>query len=313
MLGIVVPVFAVIATGFLAVRCGLVPSSIAQGLVTFAYFVCVPALMFSIVARHPIEGLLVPDVWLAFGLVSLVVMVALPFLTGSLLGRDRRTRTVSALAAVMANTGFVALPVLYAVFGDRGVPPAAIANIVIAAILIPAGVVLLESSGGRRDDRRATLRRLVLQVLRNPMVWPVLLGFAVAAWRLPVPGIVEDYLDLLAQGMTPAALFAIGASVDLAVVRHELRRILLVSVVKLAALPLLVLVAGLAAGFDPFLVACATIAAAAPTANTAYVLAMQYRAQEHAVAATVSATTAASIVTMPAWMVLLGWCGLFGT
>lgn len=314
MLAIVVPVFAVIATGMIAVRTGVVPASIASGLITFSYFVCVPSLMFSIVARYPLDGLLAWDFWIAFGLVSLVVLVALPYGTGLLLGRDGRTRAVGAMAAVMTNTGFVALPVLYAIFGARGVPPAAIANIVIAAVLIPAAVVLLEAAGGRSGGGRATPGRMTLQVLRNPMVWPALLGFGFAALELPVPQMIEDYLDILGQGLTPAALFAIGASVNFAALRHEMGRIVVVAVLKLFGLPVVVLAVGLGFGLDPFLVACAVIAAACPTANTAYVLAVQYGAQEHAVAATVSATTAASVVTLPAWLFLLGVIepGLFG-
>lgn len=314
MLAIVVPVFAVIATGLIAVRSGLVPASIASGLVTFSYFVCVPSLMFSIVARYPIDGLLAWDFWLLFGAGSLLVLFVLRYAGGRLLGTDGRTRAVSALAAVMANTGFVALPVLYAIFGEAGVPPAAIANIVIAAVLIPAGVVLLEATGGIGGGVRATPRRMALQVLKNPMVWPALLGFAFAAFRLPVPQMIEDYLDLLGQGLTPCALFAIGASVNLATLRHEGSRILVVSIVKLVALPAGVLGCGMALGLDPFLTACAVIASASPTANTAYVLAVQYRAQEQAVAATISATTAASVLTLPAWLFLLGLLepGLFG-
>ena len=306
MLAIVVPVFAVIATGLIAVRTGLVPASIASGLVTFSYFVCVPSLMFSIVARYPLDGLLAWDFWLLFGAGSLLALFVLRYAGGRLLGPDERTRAVSALAAVMANTGFVALPVLYAIFGEAGVPSAAIANIVIAAVLIPAGVVLLEATGGIGGGVRATPRRMALQVLKNPMVWPALLGFAFAAFRLPVPQMIEDYLDLLGQGLTPCALFAIGASVNLATLRHEGSRILVVSIVKLVALPALVLGCGMALGLDPFLTACAVIASASPTANTAYVLAVQYRAQEQAVAATISATTAASVLTLPAWLFLLG-------
>ena len=203
MLAIVVPVFAVIATGLIAVRTGLVPASIASGLVTFSYFVCVPSLMFSIVARYPLDGLLAWDFWLLFGAGSLLALFVLRYAGGRLLGPDGRTRAVSALAAVMANTGFVALPVLYAIFGEAGVPSAAIANIVIAAVLIPAGVVLLEATGGIGGGVRATPRRMALQVLKNPMVWPALLGFAFAALRLPVPQMIEDYIDLLGQGLTP--------------------------------------------------------------------------------------------------------------
>lgn len=103
----------------------------------------------------------------------------LRFASGRFLGADGRTRTVSAMTAVMANTGFVSLPLLYAIFGDRGVPPAAIANIGITAIMIPLAVMMLEATGGRKGTALSP-RRQALQVLRNPMAWPALLGFGFA-------------------------------------------------------------------------------------------------------------------------------------
>jgi len=211
---VIAPAFAVILTGFFAVRLGIVSRTIADHLITFAYFICVPALMFSIVARHPLEGLLGGDFWLAFGGGSIICLLVLRFLLGNLLGHDGRSRTVSAMAAIIANTGFVSLPLLYAVFGAEGVPPAAIANIVIAALMAPLSIMLLEATGGAgggASDAAASPVRQALQVLKNPMVWPAILGFAFAGLAMPVPDMVESWLDLLGQGLAPCALFAIGA------------------------------------------------------------------------------------------------------
>lgn len=309
---IIAPAFTVIVTGFLAVRFGLLPQSLADPLVTFAYFVCVPSLMFSIVARYPLEGLLGGDFWLAFGGGSVIGLVVLRFATGNLLGRDGRTRAVSAMTAVMANTGFVSLPLLYAIFGDRGVPPAAIANIVIAAVMIPLAVMMLEATGGREGAALSPARQ-ALQVLRNPMVWPALLGFGFAWAKIPVPDVAERYLDILGQGLTPCALFAIGASIRLTTLRLEAGRIAAMTLLKLLAMPAFVLCTGLLLGLDPFLLAAAVICAASPSANTAYVLAMQYRTQEQSVAAAISMSTLAAIATLPLWILLLAFLepGLF--
>jgi len=309
---VIAPAFAVILTGFAAVRFRVVPEAMADHLVRFAYFICVPSLMFSIVARHPIEGLLGGDFWLGFGGGSVVALLALRWLPGRLLGRDPRSRAISAMAAVIANTGFVSLPILYAVFGAAGEPPAAIANIVIAGLMVPLSIMLLEATGGGGGGGgggAASPARQVVQVLRNPMVWPAILGFAFALFRLPVPDVVEGYLDLLGQGLAPCALFAIGAAIRLQDVRLEAARIVTVAALKLVALPAFVLGAGLVLGLDPFLLTAAVVCAASPTANTVYVLAVQYRSQEQTVAAAVSATTLVCVVTLPIWMVVLA--GLF--
>ncbi len=55
------------------------------------------------------------------------------------------------MAAAMTNTGFVALPVLRAIYGEPAVLPAAIATVFVAVVMFPATVVLLElEQRGRR-------------------------------------------------------------------------------------------------------------------------------------------------------------------
>jgi hypothetical protein len=49
----------------------------------------------------------------------------------------------------MTNTGFVALPVLQAIYGQHAVLPAAIATVFVAVVMFPAAVILLEL--GQRD------------------------------------------------------------------------------------------------------------------------------------------------------------------
>ena len=44
----------------------------------------------------------------------------------------------------MTNTGFVALPVLQAIYGPHAVLPAAIATVFVAVVMFPAAVILLE-------------------------------------------------------------------------------------------------------------------------------------------------------------------------
>ncbi len=64
-------------------------------------------------------------------------------------------------AATMTNTGFVALPVLQALYGDRGVLPAAIATVFVAVVTFPALIGLLEIDG-RRDGHSGRISLAVL-------------------------------------------------------------------------------------------------------------------------------------------------------
>jgi len=65
---LVLPVFAVIVTGWLAGQLGYISRSLADGLVHFAYNVAMPALLFITVAQEPARNLLEWRFLMAFGI-----------------------------------------------------------------------------------------------------------------------------------------------------------------------------------------------------------------------------------------------------
>jgi len=301
---LVLPVFAIILTGFVAVQTGIVGEAITDWLIAFAYKICLPALMITIVSQARVAELLDPAFWAAFGGGTLIVLFAVMALGRRWFGPDRSTLTIAALAAALTNSGFVALPILHHVFGAKGVPPAAIANLIVAGVLFPLAIVLLELTRAGDTGRQSPLA-IARQVVTNPMVWSTLLGLALSAGHVALPGVVHDYLQALGQGLTPAALFAIGASIRLRDLADDAPRLIALSTIKLIILPAIVLGASFALGLSPLWIVAATICAAVPTAKTVYVLAQQFGAGQKTAAMTISASTLASIVTLTLWFLLL--------
>lgn len=204
----------------------------------------------------------------------------------------------------MTNTGFVALPVLHGLFGQRALLPAAIATLFVAVVMFPLGVVLLERSRGADADAPAP-GSILRHTLTNPMVAPTLLGLAWAASGVPLPVIVGDYLGILAGALTPCALFAIGLGLHLQDIRHNAAAAALLTLVKLAGLPALALAIAWHLQLAPFSAVAAVICAAVPTAKTLFILGSEYGTGRELVAATIALTTLASVASLLAWLVLL--------
>jgi len=208
----------------------------------------------------------------------------------------------------MTNTGFVALPVMQAIYGQRAVLPAAIATVFVAVVMFPVAVILLEV--GQRDGHGSltTPMATVKHVVLNPMVISTLIGMLLSVLNLRMPGPVTAYLNILAGALTPCALFAIGLGLSIDGLRANLGRASLLSAVKLVIMPVIVYGLSVALGLDPLYTIAAVICAAVPTAKTAYILAGEYHCEEMLVASTVSLTTLASIVSLVVW--LYGLSGL---
>ena len=177
---LVLPVFAVIVTGWLAGWVGYISRSLADGLVHFAYNVAMPALLVVTIAQESARNLLEWRFLLAFGGGS-VLCFALVFLavrTGW--GRDLRSSTIYGMTAAMTNTGFVALPILHAIYGQPAVLPAAVATVFVAAVMFPATVIPAPSVPGGAMCFVASLNASL------PPAWPPAWSRAKASPSMPV-------------------------------------------------------------------------------------------------------------------------------
>jgi malonate transporter len=302
---LILPVFAVIVTGWIVGYTGYLSRTLSDGLIHFAYNIAMPALLIVTIAQEPSHSLINGRFLVAFGggsLLSFLLVFGIMSIHGA---RSLASRTMHGMAASMTNTGFVALPVLQAIYGPRAVLPAAIATVFVAVVMFPIAVILLElgqrDAHGARTPPMVTLRHVVL----NPMVLSTLIGMLLSVLGLRMPGPVTAYLGILADALTPCALFAIGLGLSIDGLRANIGRASLLSAVKLVIMPLIVYGLSLCLGLDPLYTIAAVICAAVPTAKTAYILAGEYRCEEVLVASTVSLTTLASVISLVVWLYAL--------
>ncbi|HEY6769464.1 MAG TPA: AEC family transporter, partial [Candidatus Sulfotelmatobacter sp.] len=203
---LILPVFAVIVTGWIVGYTGYLSRALSDGLIHFAYNIAMPALLIVTIAQEPSHSLINWRFLVAFGggsLLSFLLVFGIMSIHGS---RSLASRTMHGMAASMTNTGFVALPVLQAIYGPRAVLPAAIATVFVAVVMFPVAVVLLElgqrDAHGGRTPPMVTVQHVVL----NPMVQSTLIGMLWSVLGLRMPGPVAAYFGILADALTPCAL-----------------------------------------------------------------------------------------------------------
>ena len=302
---LILPVFAVIVTGWVVGYTGYLSRQLSDALIHFAYNIAMPALLIVTIAQEPAHSLGRWRFLLSFGGGSLLCFI-LVFGVMSLRGsRSLASRTMDGMAASMTNTGFVALPVLEAIYGPRAVLPAAIATVFVAVVMFPIAVILLEAT--QRDDhgKRTAPMATVKHVVLNPLVISTLIGMLLSVLNLRMPGPVSAYLNIMADALTPCALFAIGLGLSLGGLRANIGQASLLSVVKLVIMPLVVYGLSVSLGLDPLYTIAAVVCAAVPTAKTVYILAGEYHGEEMMVASTVSLTTLVSVISLPLWLYAL--------
>jgi hypothetical protein len=307
ILNVVLPVFGIILAGYLCGRFGLLGSASSEALNRFVYFLALPALFFVSMARVPVDEIFHWRFLSAYagGVVAtalLTVGIGRILFAGGL-----ATGGMQGLAAIFANTGYMGIPLLVTAFGDAAALPAIIATVLNGAVIMAAGIFIVELDvNGARGPAGVILDALG-GVLRSPLVLAAAAGIVCSSAGLSVPQALGRFCDILGAAAPPAALFAIGLFMVGRSLTAGLGETSWLVVNKLVTQPLVT--AGIAFGLLPMDARWATAAvmlAALPTGSLVFVLAQQYGVYVERATAAILASTVLSLLTLSSLFAVLG-------
>jgi len=204
------PFFALIGVGYGAGRTGFFTPEATAYLTKFVFYFALSAMLFRFSANLSLRDVFDWPFVLAYLWGTLFIYL---IATGVALLRKRgiEEAAVEAQCAVIGNVGFLGIPMLVLLLGERAIGPV---MLVLAVDLIVFGSLIVILITGSRDGRMSfgILKTVSIGLLKNPMIVSITLGLVVSALRLPIPDPANQFLTLLGAAATPGALFAIGAS-----------------------------------------------------------------------------------------------------
>jgi len=302
LITVIVPVFAIILMGRLAIlRKWLEPAAL-RGMNDFVFYAAMPALLFDSLVRA--ESLRMADATAVFFVVSLFIYALGMGLAAWLLRAPFAPAAVVGLNACFGNAVMMGIPIVVASFGVEALPSLLGIIALHSAIVLPLATVLIEFGAAGRGDARHVLRVTCLGLIRNPVILTMAFAFLWRAFSLPLPEMFHEFFRLLGSAGPPLALFCLGASLPPFSGVSVLKEALLACVLKLLLLPVLMGGAGVLLGLSgtPFKVA--VLIAGMPTGANAFLLARRTATLMEASASTVVAATVLSLFTLSA---LLAW------
>lgn len=307
ILAAVLPVYLVVVAGLFLKRIGTITPEIEPGLMKLVIHFLMPALILDKILGNPL--VLDPSVvgWgIGLGVSIILVGFALSHLTGRCLrlakGSGGRTFT---LAGGVQNYGYVAIPILLALFDDGGqaVGLLFVHSLGVEIAIWTIGLMIL--SGKLIPDPKVFLNGPIIAVVTG------LVFSYTGLWRFFEPAgpsflgsTLREVISWLGACAFPIGLLLIGSSISdfLAHARPTLKIGIGASLVRLLIMPLLILTIARFAPLIPELKQVLVVQAAMPAAIFPIVIARHYQGKAEVAVQVVLVTSILALLTTPFWI-----------
>ncbi|MBQ9726296.1 MAG: AEC family transporter [Kiritimatiellae bacterium] len=310
--GILFPVFALLALGACLRHAGFLSEAFAAGLNKLVFYGALPCLLVDSIARsNPAAGSGRAALALAL---STVGIAAVAWLLAVPMGVARASRPSFCQTVFRSNNAYVGLPVMALAFAGR---PFEADGMALATLTLAPCLLLYNAMAvavlTRPDETAPPARRfgrVLLGMLRNPLILACLAGLALLALRIRLGATPDAWaassnpllgtVRLFGSMATPGSLVALGASLTPDRLRASVADAHKAALLKLVVCPCLGFGVCLLLGLPPlhrFIVLCYL---ACPSAVASYVMAEAMGGDARLAGSAVALTTVYSAFSLAA-------------
>jgi malonate transporter and related proteins len=291
----ILPIFAVLAAGYVFQKLGLMDTSHAAAINRFVFYIAAPALGVSVIGRADPGAIDWPPVAVYFA-AQLAVYLAVFLLMRFAFRREPGEALLLGMTAVFANHIFFVLPISERFYGDaaaRGMSGILLLDI---AVIFCGSALIAEIL---TSENRSVGRTLAM-LARNPFVYAPPVGVLLGLLGPLTPSGVWTFLTFTSAAAAPIVLFSLGITLAASPIFPIRLPCWSVAAAKLAAMPVLVW-SGLNVidgGMDGPARAITLLVAAGPCGAMPYVIATQYGIRTVTIAKTILISTVFSLVSL---------------
>ena len=299
ILNALVPVAFVVLLGFYAGRSRVINADGAKSLSTVVVNFALPCILFVSIFGFSPKQFENTDYVL-----TLLIGICLPFFIALFLAIRVWKKPVGEGSLFASNSGFpdmayFGLPVVLTVFGQQGMLPIIVGNIISSIIVIPIIMAMLNK--GQSNCASPSVGGIITTTLKQPVVWAPLIGLILVLLGVKLPSLMTESLKLIGDISGGLALFTLGIMLSLLTPRVDLE-VIVVVILKNLVMPALVVALAWLFKLDPVLAKGAIIIAACPAATMGAMLSSQYSVAQEKIPGQILASNIVAIITMAMWI-----------
>lgn len=305
LLSVLVPVFLVMGFGYLLAWRGWISEGAVDDLMHFAQTYAIPCMLFMSIATLDLAANFQIDILISYYTGS-ILGFCLGFLGARFIfNRPWEDCVAIGFIGLFSNTVLTGLPITERAFGVEALA----GNFAIIAVHSPIsffiGITLMELIRAQTAEPRVLIPKVARAMFRQPLVVGLFSGMAVNLSGLPLPVFFSDAVEMLGRAGLPVALFCLGAIMVRYRPEGDMRLILYMCAVSLIIHPAVVWGMGQQLALSEAAFRSAMITAAMAPGINVFIFANIYGVAKRVAASAVLIGTAASLVTVWVWLLLL--------
>lgn len=242
----VAPIIIMVAIGYLLKKIKLANADIAKALNRLVFRVFLPCMLFLNV--YKIDSIGEIDLgYVAFALTVLLVIFVLGIPCVMLVTKQGARRGVLLQAVFRSNYALIGIPLAQSLFGEQGL---AIATLLSAAAIPMFNILAVISLSVFGDEQRVNVKKILLGIIKNPLILSVLAGVgalgirllfvrAEISFRLADIKPVYTVLGYLSNLATPLALLVLGIQFEFSAVKEMKKEIVFGTLARTVIAPTL--------------------------------------------------------------------------
>ena len=306
VIGVTLPIFAVIAVGFFIKKKGIIKDQHVPLLNKLTYNFGLSSLIFLNIAENKLKEIFDVNI-LKVIFPTYFLFLIIVFLSFYFLKIKNKTKGAAIVSTYRSNMAFIGMPVLLYAYGSLAT---AKASIVIACLLplniLVTALFLRLSNIQDSKDRKTDIKKLVIEIITDPVIIAVIAGLLISYFSYEIPAPIFRFFEILSGIAVPLALISIGASFKFSHIKSNIKYLSLISLGKLILLPLLSLVFSIfifkVSNLDRDIIC---ILFAMPLAVATFIQSERYNSDTDFVSSALITTTLISSVTITAWLFIL--------
>lgn len=299
------PVFAMVFIGLGLRKVGWIDDAFVHTASALVFKATLPTLVFLSIIKADLSASLNPSLLILY-LFATLASFALAWLWARW-NVAHENRGVYVQGAFRGNCGIVGLALAANLYGDFGLSAG---SILLGLVILSYNALSVIVLTAYQPGQSAQWRRILQDILRNPLILSVFAAIPVAWLDLQLPDWVLTSGDYFASLTLPLALLCIGATVSFSALRTDSSTAFSSALMKMIILPVLCTGAAWAMGFSGPELGLLFLFFASPTAAASFVMAKALGGNDRLAANIIAITTLMASVTITLGVFVLKGAGL---